>query len=179
MIPLCDAIPSRTRPGVVWGLIAASVLAGLILRTGTPILAVVALWLFGPTVEDRLGHDRFAVLVTCAGAAAAAGSYAAALRGDAWWWPACSGAAAGIVAANLTLYPRGRILGAMPVILGFEFVDVPTWAYALAWTASVFVLTFQPPALVGAAIAAGFATGAAGALGLRRAERLRVEWWGA
>jgi membrane associated rhomboid family serine protease len=162
----------------VWGLVAASALAGIALHAGTSVLVVIALWLFGPTVEDRLGHGRFATLVVCTGAAAAAASLAAAPRDDVWWMLAASGAAAGTVAANLVLYPKGRMLGAMPVVIGFEFVDVPTWAYALAWTAAVFVLTFLHPVIVVTALVAGISVGAAGALLLRRPERMRVEWWG-
>lgn len=205
MIPLCDAVPSRTRPVVVWGLIGASVLATATARVvgvdfgdissrswggaawslvacarGLDLtLVVIALWLFGPTVEDRLGHGRFAGLWLSVGAAAAAASLAAQSPDDPWWPAAGFGAAAGIVGASLALHPKGRMLGAMPVFVGFEFVDIPTWSYALAWTAAAFVLTFEPPALVAASLGAGLAVGVVGALVLRRKERLRVEWWGA
>ncbi len=202
MIPLCDAVPSRTRPAVVWGLIAASVLAsagarlasfdpgaltalphGLIVslvvfHRGLELaLVVFALWLFGPTVEDRLGHGRFGLLWLAAGALSGAAGFAA-WGNAATEWLAGPGAAAGIVGANLALHPNGRTLGAMPVVIGFEFVDVPTWAYALAWAACVFVLTFLPPAPVAASIAVGMAAGALAVLVLRRPERMRVEWWG-
>jgi membrane associated rhomboid family serine protease len=189
---------------VVWGLIGASVAASLLARlaglepgafasypwwnltsafvvfarSSELVLVVIALWLFGPTVEDRLGHGRFAGLWLSVGAAAAAASLAAQSPDDPWWPAAGFGAAAGIVGASLALHPKGRMLGAMPVLVGFEFVDVPTWAYALAWTAAAFVLTFEPPAAVAASLAASLAVGVVGALALRRKERLRVEWWG-
>jgi membrane associated rhomboid family serine protease len=203
MIPLCDAVPSRTRPVVVWGLIGASILASAIARLagvdspwlmsrswGAALsliawtrslelaLVVVALWLFGPTVEDRLGHDRFSVLWLLAGGTAATAGLAATPADFATPMLAGTGAAAGIVGANLALHPKGRMLGAMPVFIGFEFVDVPAWAYALAWTAAAFVLTFAPPALVAASLAAGIGAGALGSLVLRRPERMRVAWWG-
>lgn len=160
----------------LWGAALSLVTCALSLDLA---LIVIALVLFGPTVEDRLGHDRFALLWILAGSAAAAAGLVATPAFYATLLLAGTGAAAGIVGANLALHPKGRMLGVMPVFIGFEFVDVPAWAYALAWTAAVFVLTFAPPALVVASLAAGLTVGAAGALVLRRKERLRVEWWGA
>ena len=58
MIPLGDVIPVRTRPYV-----SLACMIGILIAGG-PVLQVVsnivALWIFGWTVEDRLGHGRFA-----------------------------------------------------------------------------------------------------------------------
>ena len=101
--------------------------------------------------------------------------------------PICgpAGAVAGAVGAHFALYPRGRVLMLVPMATGFECVDVPSvlvsglWIvvelanslasglYEPGWLASMTVLQ-----LAGGLVAGGIAGRV-----LRRAERMRVEWW--
>ncbi|HPW19960.1 MAG TPA: rhomboid family intramembrane serine protease [Vicinamibacterales bacterium] len=187
MIPIRDVVPTRTRPAATRALAAtmAAALAWPAVRRGwLPWCAtVLACWIFGRTVEDRLGHGRFALLV----AAGAAAALAAAWRlGEA---PApglaAAGAAAGVMAAYFLLFPRSKILTLVPVLVGVELVDVPAWVIAGLWALihaadlwarAAFAGRPQAAALAGA-IAAGAAAGVIGWLLLRRPERLSVEWW--
>jgi membrane associated rhomboid family serine protease len=192
MIPLCDSIPSRTRPIVVFGIGALHILAfaipadwsesgsiaAFLLAPNAYVLMadLAALWLFGATAEDRLGHLGFATLWVLSGVAAFAAPTLA--------WPgsalplASIGAVSGIVAARLALYPRGRLLTATPVFIGFEFADLPSWLYAGAWVLVVVVATPEVPlAPLAAALTAGGITGLAAGPLLKRPERMRVEWW--
>ena len=211
MIPLCDLVPSRTRPIATLGLVVASarrvvVLWALLAGSSTPlarlgfapatwtwtgivvtlsmhadltaaIASLLALWLFGPAVEDRLGHGRFLVLWAAGGLAAAAAQIAVAPHATAMFLGGV-GATAGVVAGNLALHPRGRLLAVTPVVFGFEFVDLPSWLYAAVWLSVLPLATLMPLATLGATCAAGAAVGAAVAAVARRPERMRIEWWG-
>lgn len=208
MIPLYGLVPARTRPVAVLAIAALQAVAWLVawpgvqfamspgwapidvlVPAGLSLIAaanapgfvanVIVLWLFGAAVEDRLGHGRFVALWVAAGIAATAGQIAAA-PSPATAGPllGATGAAAGVIAASLALYPRGRILAASPVVIGIELVDLPAWLYALVWASVVAVGTLtSAPASVAAAVLAGLVIGAAGARLLRRRERMTVEWW--
>jgi membrane associated rhomboid family serine protease len=214
MIPLCDVMPSRTRPvsvlslgaiqiaaflvavlagagsappGRSWFALGAApgswtwigVAGGLLLHPNSVLFAanIAATWIFGGTVEDRLGHGRVVALWLAGGLAATAAHVAAAPDSVALLLGATGGAAA-IVAANLALYPRGRVLAAWPVVVGIELIDLPSWSYACLWAAVVFAaLVTAAPAGTAAAGAAGLCAGAVGARLLRRPERMTVDWW--
>jgi membrane associated rhomboid family serine protease len=193
MIPLCDSIPSRTRPGVVFGIGALHILAFVLpvdwSRVGPAggflvfpnwyalVTCLAALWLFGPTVEDRTGHPRFVVLWLAGGAAAFA-AYSV-ISSSLWLSLASTGAVSSVIAAHLALYPRGRLLTAIPVVLGFEFTDLPSWLYACAWVLIMLIATPAVPVeSLAAALLAGGGTGVIAAVALRRPERMKVEWWG-
>lgn len=211
MIPLCDLVPSRTRPIATLALGALSITGSVALwaasagasvppaslglapvtwtlpgaawsitaHPGTTacIVCLLALWVFGPTVEDRLGRTRFVLLWLASGLAAVAAQIAmtphstALLLGGA-------GATAGVVGANLALHPRGRVLAVTPVVMGFEFVDLPAWLYASVWLSVIPLATQASPPAILAACIAGAAGGAAAARLLKHPERMRVEWWG-
>lgn len=188
MIPLADVIPSPTRPVVVLALIAAQGVLGASLvvgsgdaasamPTGVGIVAAIAnllfLWLFGPTVEDRVGHLRFVVLFLVSGIAGGLAVAPAHLLST----PpavAAGAAAAGIIGAHLTLYPRSRILVLVPTMSGADLVDVPAPFVAGFWLIAQIAGGASPWSLL-----AGCLAGAAALLVLRRRERLRVHWWGA
>ncbi len=209
MIPLCDLVPTRTRPRVVAGILLAQAAAAVVAAT-TPIQSVpagygaapltwtwtgvalslalspgvivlaanlAALWLFGPAVEDRLGRGRFAALWLLSGAAASLAQIAATPWSGAGLLGAAGGAA-GVAAAALTLHPRGRTLAVMPVVIGFEFVDLPSWLYAVTWATILLAATTATPTLgLAAAVGAGALAGAASAWTMRRPERMTVDWW--
>ena len=153
--------------------------AALLVHPNAYLLAanLAALWLFGGTVEDRLGRIRFLLLWAACGLIAAFAQIAVTPWSTATLL-AATGALAGLVGANLALYPGSRILAVVPVLVGFEFTDVPSWLYACVWGSAVLVSTAAtPPTGLAAAVAAGLTAGAAAALLLHRPERMRVEWW--
>jgi membrane associated rhomboid family serine protease len=176
MIPLCDLVPARTTPAATLGLGAA--LAAFAPGWLAALLTAAAWWIFAPTVEDRLGRARLAVLVAVTGLAAwvatrpFAGHTPVSLAGIA-------GATAGVVAAYLALYPRGRVLGVTPVVIGFEFVDVPSWLYAGIWVTAMPLAADAPFMALPVMLGTGAATGALAARLLRLPDRMRVEWWDA
>jgi membrane associated rhomboid family serine protease len=187
MIPVRDVIPSRTAPAVTLALVGAMGVACLrpAVREWWPFWAAhaVVLWLTGGTLEDRLGHARFAAFAGACAAAAFAALVAAGHEGTLIC--TASGTAAGLIAGYLVMFPRSRILTIVPAIIGVDVADVPAWAVfglwaALqgvgAWTAVALAAPADPAGMVIASMA-GAVAGAAGSIALRRPERMRVEWW--
>jgi rhomboid family protein len=129
MFPVCDVIPSRRTPYVTLTLIVLYA-AGLIVRPalgGTPGPAIpflwlvaaatlLALWLFGENVEDRLGHFGFAAL--CAATAAAFGSAAA---------------VSAVMGAYFVFYPQSRVLTAILLPFHFDLTEVPAVFFLATW----------------------------------------------
>jgi membrane associated rhomboid family serine protease len=142
-----------------------------------------ALWIFGDTVEDRLGHGRYLVLFLGAGAAAALTTM--------WAAPLSSqpiigmgGAVAGIIGAYLARLPRSRVLVLVPLPFFFELVEIPAIIIPAFWFLLQVIGTTgvtTVPALMGMTIVwSTIGGGVAGALAVRlleRPERTRVEWW--
>jgi membrane associated rhomboid family serine protease len=130
---------------------------------------MLALWVFGPALEDRTGHGRFAAFAC---ACALAGAAAVILHGPHMAVAGFSGLAAGLVAAYTLQFPRSRVVIPLPVVIGFELADVPAWFISVFWVA-IQLVDMVPPG----AIAAGAAAGAAGLFVARRRERLHPDWW--
>ncbi len=150
-----------------------------VVQAGTNMLA---LWLFGGALEDRLGHGRFAALVL-------AGVVAAAL-GTRWAMPlmtpltGAAGPIAAIVAAYLVLWPRSRILVLIPLPVIFDVVEIPAAIVPVFWILLQLIGVAHSrlsPTLAAEqtlwAILAGALVGLVAALTLPRGERMRVEWW--
>jgi membrane associated rhomboid family serine protease len=163
MIPVTDVIPTRTPPVVTVTLIAASVLLSSGYRmTGVAVLAVnmLYLWLFGRTVEDRLGHVRFAACyLLCA----------AVVWVTARPTEAIAAGVSGVIGAYFALYPKSSLLVLVPLPL--MVMEVPALVFLALWTLLQVMVTTVWPEL------ASFAAGAVVSLLLRRPERIRVEWW--
>lgn len=90
------------------------------------------LWIFGPNVEDDMGHGRFLVFYLLAALGA---SYAHYFFNTDSTIPAvgASGAIAGVMAAYLLYFPGARILTLFPVFIIPFFFTIPAAAYILAW----------------------------------------------
>ena len=186
MIPVRDVIPTRTRPGATLALLAGA--AAALVWCGVSqwwlpwCLHLAVLWLFGSTVEDRLGHIRVLVLVFTSIAASAA----AATRSLAPVVPAAvAGGAAGVAAAYFLMFPRSRVVTIVPVVVGIELADVPAWVIIALW-GLVQVVAGSPPAACPGTLAplaslgpivAGALAGSLAWLLLRRPERMGVDWW--
>lgn len=187
MIPVRDVIPTRTAPGVTAALLAAMAAAlawPAVREWWLPWASHAAvLWLAGATLEDRFGHARFAAF---AGSCAAVAALAPLARGQgADLAVVAPGAAAGLIAAYLVMFPRSRMLTLVPVVVGIELADVPAWVVFALWAAIQAavvwsVLAWSPPidpAGMAASAAAGVAAGVLGGRLLPRPERMRVDWW--
>jgi len=174
MFPLGDVIPSRTTPWVTYFLLAANLLAWLLGMDGLWLASagnVIALWVFGDNVEDRCGHGRFLVLYLACGGLAA-GTQAIVTPDPLSVAIAASGAAAGVIAAYFTLFPKSLVL--MGIFVGvIEVIEVPAVAIAGLW---VITQLLSANVVVWACLASALA-GALGVWLLKRPERQRVEWW--
>lgn len=187
MIPLRDLVPSRTAPGVTLVLVAAqaSALAFPALRGWWPVWVVniLTIWICGSTLEDRMGHGRFAVFVALCGGLAAGAAAPASLSGEgllAMTTP--SGAVAGVAAGYLRLFPRARVLALVPVVVGLECIDLPAWVVAGLWivvhgAAATSALSAGSASVLATAWLAGALGGGAAVRAFLRPERMKVDWW--
>jgi hypothetical protein len=96
------------------------------------------LWIFGDNVEDRLGHGRYLLFYLLCGWAA---SYA-----HIWAEPAsrlpsvgASGAIAGVLGAYMSLYPRARVVAAIPLGFFFPLVQIPAVLFLGVWFLQQFL----------------------------------------
>ena len=165
-----------------WPALATS----LFLHTGWLHLIpnVIVLWIFGDTLEDRLGHARFlAFYVLCGIVGGLAGRWA---TPDVVAPVVGPGAAiAGLMGAYIVLFPHSRVLVLMPFVVIMDVVEVPATLLAAFWLVLQIVvdvgrIVASPgdTAFVAWTHAAGCLTGALAIWIFRRPERLRVEWWG-
>jgi membrane associated rhomboid family serine protease len=139
---------------------------------------LAALWLFGENVEDRFGHVRYLAFYAALGYVAGLAELWAAPNGTAPLVGA-SGAIAGIMGAYLVMFPRSRLLVAVPTGVPPDLAEVPAFTFAAGWfllhVAAGLGRPWGGTTLV--ALFAGTAVGVAATAFLRRPERQRVEWW--
>ena len=90
------------------------------------------LWLFGGTLEDRMGRPRFLFFYLLCGLSASLVHFAFNLQSS---LPAlgASGAIAGVMGAYLVLYPRASITVLFPVLFIPLFFDLPAIFYLGFW----------------------------------------------
>jgi len=94
-------------------------------------------WIFGATVEDRLGHIPFLLFYFICGIVAG-------LTHVAFNWGSriptigASGAISGVIGAYLVLYPMARIFTLVPIVIIPLFFDIPALIFIGFW----FVLQF-------------------------------------
>jgi membrane associated rhomboid family serine protease len=145
------------------------------------VVNMLYLWIFGHTVEDRLGHARFAAFYVLCGATAAIAPTAMSADSTVPIVGA-SGAVGGVLGGYFSLYPHSRVLTLLPVPPGL--VEVPATVFLAAWAIWQFLAGPGAPAAAEttshaafAAHAIGFITGAVACRLLQPRERRRVEWW--
>lgn len=135
MVPARISHLGSAAPGA--GLLAlATLLTSLFLHAGLLHIAgnMLYLFIFGPAVEEAMGHLRYFCFYMLAGVAAGLAMVA---MGPQSGVPVigASGAIAGVLGAYFVLYPRGRILTILPVFLFIQFVEIPAIFYLLIWFA--------------------------------------------
>jgi rhomboid family protein len=123
-----SAAPSRLR--VLGTLVTSLFLHGGLLHIAGNMLYLL---IFGPAVEQRLGHLRYLFFYLLAGVA---GGFAMVAMGPQSRVPVigASGAIAGVLGAYFVLYPRGRIITILPVFI-IDVIEIPAIFYLLAWFA--------------------------------------------
>jgi membrane associated rhomboid family serine protease len=96
------------------------------------ILNMWMLWLFGPTIEDRLGHGAFLGFYFACGIAAAVAHL---FFNPTSIVPAvgASGAIAGVLGCYVRLFPLARVIVLVPIIFIPLFFEVPALAFVGIW----------------------------------------------
>lgn len=90
------------------------------------------LWIFADNIEDVMGPLRFLIFYLLCGLAALILHMAFNLTTDAPIIGA-SGAIAGVMGAYVTLYPRGKVLTFIPIIIIPYIVRLPAWLFLSFW----------------------------------------------
>ena len=131
-----------------WVTVLASMfMSGTVLQLG---LNALFLWIFGKSVEERLGRPRFLLFYLCAGIAAA---YAQVLIDTGSTTPVigASGAIAALIGAHALLYPRAAVLCFVVLPLWSTFVEARAMIVGAAWFALQLVPILGHPAISGLA----------------------------
>ena len=168
--------PGSGGHGLGWPLLATTFITcqflhGSILHLGGNMLY---LWIFGDNVEDRLGPVRFLLLYLGSGIAAGLAQFVMAPTSSLPMIGA-SGAIAGVLGAYLRYFPSGKIVTLIPLIVYWEFIEVPAFLFLGIWFVMQWaqgMTTIGQVADVGGvawwAHVGGFATGFILSLTLRR-----------
>jgi membrane associated rhomboid family serine protease len=162
----------RLEPQFVWVPAWATVLTSMFLHGGWLHLGgnMLYLWIFGDNVEDAFGHFRFAAFYAVCGAAAVAAQVMPAPHSQVPMVGA-SGAISGVLGAYLLLYPRARILVAIPLGLYLDVRRLPAIVVLALWFVMQLVSSLLGGGHEGIAFRAhvgGFVAGLALAPWLRR-----------
>lgn len=140
---------------------------------------LLALWIFGPTIEDRMGHARFIVFYLAAGMVAAL-AHTWAVPNSTVPLVGAGGALAAVMGAYVVLFPYSRVL---VLIVFVDIVEIPAFLFIGLWLLSQLsggagrVTDIALNSVPLWAYAGGIATGVLGVRLFRRRERDRVEWW--
>jgi membrane associated rhomboid family serine protease len=96
------------------------------------ILNMWTLWLFGPAIEDRLGHGTFLIFYLVCGIAASLTHVIFSLTSAV---PAlgASGAIAGVLGFYMRMFPLARIVVLVPILFLPLFFEVPAVVFAGLW----------------------------------------------
>jgi membrane associated rhomboid family serine protease len=173
-----------------WGLIPETrspltLVSSLFLHAGVvqAVSNISALWIFGPNLEDRMGHGRFLMFYLLVGTVGALAG-ATAQADSPLPLVGASSAVAGVIGAYFVLFPTSRALILTPVPWTIDLIEVPSLVLAAAWLLLLAIgmdgsfvrsIAAQSPSVV--AQVAGALVGALTVWIFRRPERMAVEWW--
>jgi membrane associated rhomboid family serine protease len=96
------------------------------------ILNMWMLWLFGPTVEDRLGPGRYLMFYLACGILASV-THVVFNPGSPFPALGASGAIAGVLGCYIRLFPLARIVVMIPILIFPFFFEVPALVFAGLW----------------------------------------------
>jgi membrane associated rhomboid family serine protease len=161
----------------------ASFLTAIFLPAGALDLVgnLIGLWVFGSTVEDRLGRMRYLFLFFSCGIASELARVAAD-AGSPLPLAGLAGAVAGVLGAYFVLFPRSQVLVLVPLPFAVRVAEVPARYVLAGWFALQVVEGTRLPggpvarAALLLALAAGFGSGAAGVVALG-GRRRQSEYW--
>lgn len=113
------------------------------------ILNMWMLWIFGDNIEDVTGHFGFVVFYVLCGLAAV-GLHMIFQQNAPIPVVGASGAVAGVMGAYIVLYPHGRVLTLVPIIIIPLILRVPSYLFLGIWflsqIASGFISNGKPGA---------------------------------
>lgn len=96
------------------------------------IFNMLALYIFGDNVEDRMGHFGYTIFYLLGGTIAA--------LAHVWSDPVsqvptvgASGAIAAVLGAYIVLFPRSRVLTLIPIFFFFSVFEIPAVVYLGFW----------------------------------------------
>jgi membrane associated rhomboid family serine protease len=129
-----------------WGLIPADFWGGRQLGDWIPLFTsmflhggwwhlisnMLALYIFGDNVEDRLGHVRY-VFFYLVGGLVAGGAHLLAYSSSSIPTVGASGAIAAVLGAYMMLYPQARVLTLVPIFYFIRIVEIPALVYLGFW----------------------------------------------
>ena len=98
------------------------------------IFNMLFLWIFGNNVEDTMGRFRFIIFYLVCGLIATATQVAIDVSSTVPTIGA-SGAIAGVLGAYIVLFPRARVLSAIPIFIFIQLIYVPAWVLLGVWFA--------------------------------------------
>jgi membrane associated rhomboid family serine protease len=133
---LIPAYVSRAHTATREARVLATLVTSMFLHANLLHIAgnMLYLFIFGPAVEERLGHLRYFAFYLVAGVVAGLATVAmdpasqVAVIG-------ASGAIAGVLGAYLVLFPAARITTILPIFIFIQFVQIPAIFYLLLWFA--------------------------------------------
>ncbi len=128
---------------------------------------MLALYIFGDNVEDRLGHGRYLIFYLLGGTLAALAHLFAYRTSDVPTIGA-SGAIAAVLGAYLVLYPRAKVLTLIPIFIIFPIIEIPAVVFLGFWfllqlitgVSALSTNTFQGGGVAWWAHVGGFVSGA-------------------
>jgi membrane associated rhomboid family serine protease len=143
-----DALPPDQLDRLIqsWGLVPAYFWQGRGIERWLPLFTSVfmhggwwhlisnmlALYIFGDNVEDRLGRFRY-VLFYLLSSLAASAAHLVAYSGSSIPTVGASGAIAGVLGAYMVLYPYARVLTLLPIFYFIRIVEIPALVYLGFW----------------------------------------------
>ncbi len=90
------------------------------------------LWVFGDNVEDRVGHVRYLLFYFAVGSAA--------MMTEVFLFPGvsspmlgASGAIAGVMGAYFVLYPKAKVMTAIPIFIFLKFIEITAIFFLGFW----------------------------------------------
>ena len=128
---------------------------------------MLALYIFGDNVEDRMGHWRYLAFYLLSGVIAAI-AHVWASADSTMPTVGASGAISGVLGAYLVFYPMARVITLVPIFFWVSIVEIPAVFYLGSWFVSqlfngLLVLagssTFQSGGVAWWAHIGGFVTG--------------------
>lgn len=93
---------------------------------------MLALYIFGDNVEDRLGHGRYLTFYLICGLAAAS-THIIFNTVSSVPTIGASGAISGVLGAYFILYPRARVITLIPIFILPWFIEIPAVIYLGFW----------------------------------------------